>query len=344
MTKSQINELVIYQKNKQYMKTFLATLLLIISFQSISQINVGSNFHPGLMAGKLDTNKIEQLKKSHTIFVYRDIDSVDIKNLKEQITSIWTISDLQFYNFDEFLLKQKDFDESYSFITIVGDLKIRTSTYQSGATVESLIFSLFLNVWKWENGTRINYARIELFPSFRTAKQSKEFIRNSSESFNHFIYSNEAIIYNWHTGYLKNALQYVNNSLLKNEDHWMMESVKSDELKNLSNNTLYVSDEILIKYNYFKDTENEKHDEKKLFKSYKFKYKILTKQDLSEKIQESSNPIYYLTYIKSETRKYLIILNSVTGEIVYSDYEGNSHNIESKDLAKLAKVIKKKSK
>lgn len=326
------------------MKAILTTLLLIISFQSISQINVGSNFHPALNAGILDTNQIEQLKKSHTIFVYRDVDTIDLKNFKEQISSIWTISELEFYSYDEFLSEQNGFDESYSFITIVGDLKIRTSTSQNGATMESLICSIFLNVWKLEKGIQINYARIELFPSFSTAKMSKQLIKNSSVNFSRFVYKNSiGVIYNWNTGYIKNALQYVNNSLLKNEDHWMMESVKSDELKNLSNNTLYVSDEILIKYNYFKDTENEKHNEIKLFKSYRYKYKILTKEELSEKIQDES-PIYYLTYIKSETRKYLIVMNSVTGEIVYSQYEGNSHNIESKDLAKLAKVIKKKSK
>jgi len=62
---------------------------------------------------------------------------------------------------------------------------------------------------------------------------------------------------------------------------------------------------------------------------------------LNSKILSEKNAFYYVQYVKSSTDKFVSVINSSTGEIVYSVYTPVSYNIKSDDLEDLQKKIQK---
>jgi hypothetical protein len=123
--------------------------------------------------------------------------------------------------------------------------------------------------------------------------------------------------------------------------HLYKSILNETELKNLKDEVLYVPDYVLINFNKFTGDETKKHDEKDIFKNYKFEYKLMSTDELNEKIMNDTTSFYYLIYIKSSADKFVSVINSLTGEIIYSNYTYRSYNIKSKDLKKLRKKIKK---
>jgi hypothetical protein len=126
--------------------------------------------------------------------------------------------------------------------------------------------------------------------------------------------------------------------LRKNEVVQLKNEIENDiELKNLKNETLYVPSYTMIKYNKFNGNESKSHDEEDIFEDYKNKYKIVSTEELNNKILSETQPFYYLVYIRSCTQKFINVVNSSTGEIIYSEYNAISYNMKTKDLRKLYK-------
>ncbi len=147
---------------------------------------------------------------------------------------------------------------------------------------------------------------------------------------------------NWGLGMLKNQIQclmsYLNKGgfLMRYED-----SANKTELSKLKYEVLYVPDYTLIRLDPYRSSETEKYEEKKIFGSYKEPYKIISIADLNKRILTEKTAFYYLVYVRQFKDIYVSVVNSLTGEIVYSTYKYGSYNISSKDLKKLNKKIQK---
>jgi hypothetical protein len=177
-------------------------------------------------------------------------------------------------------------------------------------------------------------SRIELFTDFNTLMLPENIYEEEFDGKNH--------IRNWGEGILKNYLQNLMTALNKKEQRDLYKYFPdTSELKNLKNQTIYVPDYVLIKFNKFTGDESKKHDAKDIFKDYSFNYELISTNELNNKILSSTEPFYYLVYIKSSTDKYISVINSKTGEYVYTKYTPISYNIGSKDLKELAKAIEK---
>src|SRR5690606_28263853 len=104
-----------------------------------------------------------------------------------------------------------------------------------------------------------------------------------------------------------------------------------DKMQKLKTETLYVPDYIFIKRNKFKGTESERFEEKELMEGYKFPYKIVSIEELNSKILNGEE-FLYLSYIRSNTDKFISVINSKTGEVIYTVYRPMSYNFSDKDM------------
>lgn len=131
-------------------------------------------------------------------------------------------------------------------------------------------------------------------------------------------------------------------NLEKGQEKSLYSSLGNDsELKKLQNQTLFIPDYVFTKFNAFTGDESKKFDEKELLEDYKLKYEVISSKTLNEKILKNDQPFFYLQYIKSSTDKYVSVINSQTGEVIYSSYTPMSYNLKSGDLKELSKKIAK---
>jgi hypothetical protein len=154
------------------------------------------------------------------------------------------------------------------------------------------------------------------------------------------------VFFNYKLGFLKNYFQKIND-LIKNEEvYWMYEDDYLPELKKLSNHKLYIPSYMTIKYNGWKRQDSEKNDKnvEDIFKKYDYQYEIISDEDLNNKILNNQE-LYYLRYVRMNAERFLQVVNSKTGEIIYRNYiTGLSYKIKSKHIKDLNKKIIKASK
>ncbi len=185
----------------------------------------------------------------------------------------------------------------------------------------------------FDNLDKIRVARIELFTDFKTLADPDNLYQVE--------YDGDGHIRNWGPGILKNYIQTLTSFLNKTEARKLYDEILNPaEIKNLKKETLFVPDYTLYKFNKFNGDESKRHDEKELFSDYKYNYKLLTTDELNQNILKGDGAFYYLIYIKSSTDKFLSVINSNTGEIIYSKYSPVSYNIKSGDLKDLYDKIR----
>jgi hypothetical protein len=272
------------------------------------------------------------LKQTTTLFTYTKEEKDSLEILKKAILSVWSLTKIDFIPLED-LHKYID-DPKYSFFSIDGQ-NIKTTWSNRDNPVENTSWNntyIYLNLWtqtKDKKGRveRFSYARIELFPSFETM---------TSKNVADIVVCNRSI------GLLKVYVGCVHNYLANNGSRFFFsESVNQQEIANLQQEMLYVPDYTLVKFNSLSGDESKRHDEKILFKDYKFNYKIVTLNDLDNKILNSDKPIYFLSYVKSSSTTFVTIYNSQANEIIYTNRTSLSFNIKEKNIAQLVKAIKK---
>jgi hypothetical protein len=91
----------------------------------------------------------------------------------------------------------------------------------------------------------------------------------------------------------------------------------------------------------FTGDESKQHKEEDLFEDYKLKYQLVSTKKLNDNIVNDPSGFYYLLYVKSSTDKFVSVINSRTGEIIYSDYTPVKYNLKPGDLKDLYKKIMK---
>lgn len=319
---------------KSKTKHFLTALLftIAITFNAKSQIAISN------------ISEIAKIKSGTTYIAMKDPNSVKVKDYINVFKSYWTISKFEFIKYSE--IEQLISPEN-SFLTIGG---YETNTqfinlYDNGSQKHGINYSnthIYLELWtcdeeyfqskkkkkKFGNSDKIQVARMELFTDFGTLNNPDNLFQSDYDGNGH--------IRNWGPGILKNYIQSLMNYLNKSEKLTLYSGMfNAEEMKNLKKEVLYVPEYVLIKFNKFSGNETKKHDEMDIFKDFKLKYKIISTDELNQKILADKTSFYYLIYVKSSTDKFINVVNSLTGEIIYSMYSPMSYNINSGDLKAL---------
>lgn len=321
-------------KTQQYLATLILTITVTICAKGQVAIS--------------NLSQLAKIKSGTTYIAMKDPSSEKAKEYINVLKSNWTISKYKFIKYSEI---EKYLSPENSFLTI-GGYETKTQfikLYESGSRKNGINYSnthLYLELWtcdekffnrqndkiKFGDNDKIQVARIELFTDFETLSDPDKLFQSDYDGNGH--------IRNWGPGILKNYIQSLMSYLNKSENRKLYSRmINKKEIKNLKNEVLFVPEYVLTKFNKFTGIETKKHDEKKIFKNYKLKYQLISTDELNQKILVDETPFYYLIYIKSSTDKYISVINSTTGEIIYSAYSPVSYNIKSKDLKKLQKQV-----
>ena len=111
-------------------------------------------------------------------------------------------------------------------------------------------------------------------------------------------------------------------------------------LEKLVTETLYVPEFVSEWLTNINRSEVISSNFAEIFENYKYKYKVVKNEELSNLTLNSEEPIYYLITRRAFGKLFINIINSKTGEIVYSeDYE--ARGIKSKHIKKLNTCISK---
>ena len=150
------------------------------------------------------------------------------------------------------------------------------------------------------------------------------------------------LLHNWSPGMLRNYLQQLTRLLNTEKKVKVQDDILNKaELVNLSKETLYVPDFNLLGFSPFLGRKKAA-DEEKIFEDYPYPYKIVSKAELDQVILDSDKPSYYLIFIKDSSNKVVCVVNSNTGETVYSNAKSFSYNLKSGDVKDLLKEINRK--
>jgi hypothetical protein len=148
--------------------------------------------------------------------------------------------------------------------------------------------------------------------------------------------------YHWNPGLLKNYLRVLSTWVKEGKKLSAVDPITNKEqLKGLRTNTLYFAKDNLAKMGLFVKAGKEA-DEKNIFENYQLKYEVISDEDLGEKILSGKEPFYYMLLVRQSLDKLLVVINSQTGEAIYSRYERGFfgvQNIKSGDMKDLYKEI-----
>lgn len=147
---------------------------------------------------------------------------------------------------------------------------------------------------------------------------------------------------NFRLGYLKNFLQFTNNSIKNEISINLYDDFVKPELKNIKNQTLYIDKSFLYGYNAWAASHKKSPKIEDLMKNYSFDYEIVEYDELEEMIlNDESSDFYYLMHNQINSDKIITIINGKTSDIIYQQHTLMSYNIKAKDFKELDKKIKK---
>ncbi|MEX0965891.1 MAG: hypothetical protein WD077_01525 [Bacteroidia bacterium] len=278
-----------------------------------------------------NVEKIPELQGGVTYVVMNDPDSEIAKEYKRIYRKYWTFTRLDFICKEDM---SKVFGRNVTFLTFRWEL----DSYRRGSYVY-----LYLSLWyprdrffmrnkKFSEKDIRPVARIQMFPDHNLVDAQYELFRQDADL--------GGRVRNWDKGYLKNYIQQINQGFTAKKEITLKDKIiNKEKLKVLRNEKLYIPDYVLIKFNEFTDSESDKLTAGELMKDYVYDYEIVSIKELNDRILKDTNPFYYLMYTKSQFQKTLSIINSATGEVMYSEHAGSGRNLKAKDIRNMAKNI-----
>ncbi len=288
------------------------------------------------------------VKSGTTYFTMNDPNSEKMKEYKDVINKTWKTSKIEFIKYED-MAKYMAPGNSFFTISFYTETNQMIWKYTDGSTMDGVkaqkkyfhleFFSInekFFKEKKNNSEFGLMYKNIiswvDIHSDYATTNKEDSVFLPSFDLYSHFK--------NWGPGVLKNYIQCMQESFSSGLTIMPYKEItKSSELANLKTETLYVPDYVLIKLNPLNGNESNKNSEKDIFEDYKLKYKLITNEELNKKILTETKPFYYVEYVRSSNHKYINIINSSTGEIVYLIHEMGVYNFKSKDLKEIQKKI-----
>ncbi len=340
------------------MKFKIIVLFLFITIQSFAQISVGSK-HIG-RSSNFKKGVLEKFKNTETIFLLSSIfNKQEYENI---LKDSWTVTPYKIVELENFNITEY-FGKDFNIAQLSGFKRTRDMQYGGGQVVN---LHAYIDI-KLYDGKEILEKLEKLKPEQHSKKINDILEANSYDIARFYIFPKddfivtaldtnmnttvnslytEDVFFNYKLGFLKNYFQKINNLIKDEEVYWLYEDDYLPELQKLKNNTLFIPSYISIKFKPFKGEDGEENNEniEDIFDKYDFKYEIIDDEKLSDKIL-ATEPIYYLRYVRTNAERFIQVVNSITGEIIYRNYiAGLSYQIKSKQIKDLNSTILKASK
>ncbi len=302
--------------------TFLLLFFISISFEANSQIAV------------TNIDDLSEIKKGTTYVLMKDIISERAKEYMSVFDKYWTFSKIEFILSSD-LSSHISPEDSYINIGGLHTIKIGSSYQQ---------IHLYFRFWNFKDSffnkkkSKIDFDK-DVNQIARTEVFTDEALLGDLNKIFLTEYDSDKHLRNWGPGVLKNNIQALMTLLNNNEEKSLYSKIRKEEkIQSLRTDTLYVVDYLLIKRNKFTGDESKRFKEKDIFKYYKSNYKMISIEELNDKIL-SDEEFYYLSYLRSSAHKFVSIINSKTGEYIYSAYNPMSYNFGSKDLRAIQEIL-----
>lgn len=294
--------------------------------------------------GLTDTEHLDLLRNGTTYVVSHGYDSEEMAPYRMAFIEHWTYSAISFISPDQIsqyyqpgnsFLYLGGYTRYVTMTTQVGSNPANSSSLNSASIHPQLELTLITEPQKpkkrEESTVESQVAFLELFVDFETSTNLDAL---QAENF-----SGGGKIRGWGPGVLKNKIQQLTALLEAGEiNTYYKPETHKEQLINLQTQTLLVPDYVLIHFTPTTGDESERVEEEELMAPYQFPYELVTTEELNERIL-SGEQVYYLTYVKIVANKYIEVINSTTGEIVYANAKSLSYNISDKDFKTLSKAI-----
>lgn len=291
--------------------------------------------------GKITPAAMEALMQTTTYFMLQEKDYANIDAFQQAIAKVWTITPFKIIHPSE--MGQYDLNKS-SFFFFGGFMNVRSGS--STTTVNThLSYDLFM--LQDEKGKTLQniFGKVLLHLDGESYLYANTFAKSNSRNFSNniipYLYS-KATMNNWSPLMLAGYLKMINDGLKEGKLRSVYdEYTDATELAQLQQATLYIPDYVNVKFNMMTGAEKEtEEDDDNLKAAYPYPSQVVSMATLEEKARHEAAGIYYLSYLKSSTDKYISVFNSKTGALVYTSYVPISYNFKNKDLKKLASKIK----
>jgi hypothetical protein len=286
-----------------------------------------------------EKNSIEKIKNGTTHVVVKDVHFPHSDEFLAVFKKYWTLSKgVDIISVDDF---EKGLAAGETYFSLSG-LTIKGGG--AGASIYN-----YLDLWvpsekslkkdrKFKITDEISIAHIPLSIDVETV--TKEFKGGKAIDFD---FDGGGHIYHWNPGLLKNYLQQLTAQLLTGKKvDFHDDFIDKAKLEALKTKTLYCPADNLNKMGTLVKV-GKMVDVKDVFEDYKFKYEVITDAELGQKIIDDSEVIYYLIFLRNSTSKLIAVVNSRTGEIIYSQYHQSMTipNLKDGDVKDLYKAVNK---
>ncbi len=286
----------------------------------------------------LEKGVLEKIQNGHTHVVVSDIHFPTSSEFLSVFKSYWTLT------------KGVDFISANDLPgnLIAGDTYFSLETLRVTGSYGGSAMFIYLNLWlptekalkdkKFKVGHEDPMAHILLSADVETILHG--YFADKDFGFD---FDARGHIYHWNPGILKNYLQLLAFDLKTSKKIDSQDDITDySQLKLLKGQTLYCPEDNLNKMGTFVKV-GKTVDIKDVFEDYKFNYQSISDKDLGEKIMAAKEPFYYLLFVRNSTSKLIVVVNSITGEIIYSRYDKSMSipNLKSGDLKDLYKTINK---
>jgi hypothetical protein len=145
-------------------------------------------------------------------------------------------------------------------------------------------------------------------------------------------------------GYMKNVFQAVNRNFSGNVTVNLKKDMEAlPGLRNLQKDTLYVPNYWYGPGGTMLPDEPESSANgryiRKMLDEYPFPVRLVRRDELSDMILRTKKPLYYFNYVQSSANKMISIVNGLTGEILFYNFNDKSYRPKGSDFKDLGKEV-----
>lgn len=302
----------------------LQIFIFLIVTSVTAQVSVGAS----MFGNFKDFRKGEYnaLRGKTTLFV---VDNFDLELFTEMVKEVWTFNTYEIILRSDYVSNENAY-KSEKYAPFTKEVLVRSYRGSDGLVSKYSFDRLHYghyDINKKGKVRRRTIAGVFLFPGIRTVNTT---INKKTNGY-----------HNYGLGYLKNQLQLINRELVNDGYYWAYDSSQNrKQLKKLKKKILYVPNYLRENLNTWTGIEGEKEDPDDLFKKYDHPYEWISKETLNEKIMNATEEFFYLSWVSVSNRKFVNVINGLTGEIIYEDFELHSYNIKRNDITRLNTKIK----
>jgi hypothetical protein len=276
-----------------------------------------------------DLKGVLKLKGKTTYLIMKDTASPNAKEFKDVFRKYWTFSKIEFINSKNIF---DNISSESSFLSFDATINGSSRLFD---------FVLWTPTNKLVRKKQFTFDDKAIIASIGLITDDNGALIRDPETINSLDFDGEGHIQNWGAGILKNYIQQLMGYFEEGKwdpRHQYKNTKEPEKLKLLQVQTLYIPDYILNKHD-LSELDPGKLDSKELCKPYIYKYELISRKELNKKIIAENKSFYYLLYVRIDLVKYISIVDSQTGEVIY--YTGSQgKNISPDDFKKIIAWIK----